>query len=107
MKQLSRRAILRGAGTAIALPFLDAMVPAFAGPVAKPVRRLGVVYVLQGLAVLHALSRRVRARPALIAALYLACMVAPKWVLPAVAAIGLIESVAALRARAAAPKFGA
>jgi hypothetical protein len=67
---------------------------------------LGVAYILQGLAVLHALSRRVRARPALIAALYLACIVAPKWVLPAVAAIGLIESVAALRARAAAPKFG-
>jgi len=68
---------------------------------------LGVAYVLQGLAVLHALSRRVRARPALIAALYLACLVAPKWVLPAVATIGLIESVASLRARAAAPKFGA
>jgi hypothetical protein len=68
---------------------------------------LGVVYVLQGLAVLHALSRRVRGRPALIAALYVACLVAPKWVLPAVAAIGLIESVASLRARAAAPKFGA
>ena len=67
---------------------------------------LGVAYVFQGLAVLHALSRRVRARPALIAALYLACIVAPKWVLPAVAAIGLIESVAALRARAAAPKYG-
>jgi hypothetical protein len=48
MKQLSRRAILRGAGTAIALPFLDAMVPAFAGPVVKPVRRLGVVYVPNG-----------------------------------------------------------
>jgi hypothetical protein len=68
---------------------------------------LGAAYVLQGLAVLHALSRRVRARPALIAALYLACLVAPKWVLPAVATIGLIESVASLRSRAAAPKFGA
>src|SRR3984957_11493089 len=68
---------------------------------------LGVVYVLQGLAVLHALSRRVRGRPALIAALYVACLVAPQWVLPAVATIGLIESVASLRARAAAPKFGA
>jgi hypothetical protein len=39
---------LRGAGTAIALPFLDAMVPAFAGPTTKPVRRLGVVYVPNG-----------------------------------------------------------
>jgi hypothetical protein len=49
MKQLSRRAILRGAGAAIALPFLDAMTPAFAGPAAKPVRRLGVVYVPNGI----------------------------------------------------------
>jgi len=48
MKSLSRRAILRGAGTAIALPFLDAMMPAFAGPL-KPVRRLGVVYVPNGI----------------------------------------------------------
>jgi len=68
---------------------------------------LGVAYVLQGLAVLHALSRRAPARAALIAALYLACLVAPKWVLPAVATIGLIESVVSLRARAASPKFGA
>ena len=68
---------------------------------------LGVAYILQGLAVLHALSRRARGRPALIAALYLACLVAPKWVLPAVATIGLIESVVSLRARAASPKFGA
>ena len=47
MKQLSRRTILRGAGAAIALPFLDAMTPAFASA-AKPVRRLGVVYVPNG-----------------------------------------------------------
>ncbi len=31
-KHLSRRALLRGMGTAVALPFLDSMVPAFAGP---------------------------------------------------------------------------
>ena len=47
MKKLSRRTILRGTGAAIALPFLDAMVPAFAGP-PKSVRRLGVVYVPNG-----------------------------------------------------------
>ncbi|MDE3196525.1 MAG: DUF1552 domain-containing protein [Acidobacteriota bacterium] len=47
MKQLSRRTLLRGAGAAIALPFLDAMVPAFASPL-KPVRRLAVVYVPNG-----------------------------------------------------------
>jgi len=31
-KHLSRRTLLRGLGTAVALPFLDSMVPAFAGP---------------------------------------------------------------------------
>ena len=65
----------------------------------------GVVYVLQGLAVLHALSRRAQGRPVLIAALYLACFVAPLWVFPAIAIIGLIESFAALRTRAAARPF--
>ena len=49
----------------------------------------------------------VRIEVARIAALYLACLVAPKWVLPAVAAVGLIESLVSLRSRAAAPKFGA
>jgi uncharacterized protein DUF1552 len=44
---LSRRTFLRGMGTAVALPLLDAMVPALtaaADTAAKPVRRLGVVY---------------------------------------------------------------
>jgi len=62
----------------------------------------GIVYVLQGLATLHALSRRLPARPALLIAMYLACLVAPRWVLPVVAVVGLIESAASLRARAAA-----
>ena len=39
MKSLSRRAFLRGAGVAVALPLLDAMTPAFAAP-RKVVRRL-------------------------------------------------------------------
>src|SRR5690242_21013057 len=44
-KSISRRTILRGAGTAIALPLLDAMIPAFAPAAATaPVRRFGVVY---------------------------------------------------------------
>jgi hypothetical protein len=47
-KHLSRRALLRGSGAAIALPFLDAMRPALAGPV-NPVRRLAVVYVPNGI----------------------------------------------------------
>ncbi len=46
-KHLSRRALLRGAGVAIALPWLDAMRPALASPL-KPVRRLAVVYVPNG-----------------------------------------------------------
>ncbi|HUK35648.1 MAG TPA: DUF1552 domain-containing protein, partial [Vicinamibacterales bacterium] len=46
-KTLSRRTMLRGMGTAVALPLLDAMVPALtalAQTAAAPVRRLGVVY---------------------------------------------------------------
>jgi hypothetical protein len=46
-KALSRRTLLRGMGTAVALPLLDAMVPALtavAQTPAKPVRRFGVVY---------------------------------------------------------------
>jgi hypothetical protein len=46
-KALSRRAVLRGLGTTIALPLLDAMVPALTAlqkTPAAPVRRLGVVY---------------------------------------------------------------
>jgi hypothetical protein len=44
-KSISRRTILRGVGTAVALPLLDAMMPAFA-PAAStaPVKRFGVVY---------------------------------------------------------------
>src|SRR5437588_701912 len=42
-KAISRRTVLRGLGATVALPLLDAMIPAFAAtPVA--VRRLGVVY---------------------------------------------------------------
>jgi hypothetical protein len=44
-KSISRRTVLRGMGTAVALPLLDAMVPAFAPAAAtNPVRRFGVVY---------------------------------------------------------------
>jgi hypothetical protein len=46
-KALSRRTVLRGLGTAVALPLLDAMVPALTAlqkTPAAPVRRLGVVY---------------------------------------------------------------
>ncbi len=42
-KSISRRTLLRGAGTVVALPLLDAMIPAFAATPA-PIRRFGVVY---------------------------------------------------------------
>jgi hypothetical protein len=48
---LPRRAILRGAGTTLALPLLDAMVPALsatARTAAAPVRRLGFIYIPNG-----------------------------------------------------------
>src|SRR5215204_2758099 len=46
--KLSRRAMLRGMGTAIALPFLDAMSPAFSAPAAAPVR-MAFLYVPNGI----------------------------------------------------------
>jgi hypothetical protein len=48
---LPRRTVLRGIGTTVALPLLDAMVPAMtalAATPAKPVRRLGYVYMPMG-----------------------------------------------------------
>ena len=42
-KSISRRTVLRGIGATVALPLLDAMIPAMSGAPA-PVRRLGVVY---------------------------------------------------------------
>lgn len=50
-KALPRRTFLRGAGATLALPLLDAMVPALtaqAATPAKPVRRLGFVYIPMG-----------------------------------------------------------
>jgi hypothetical protein len=49
MKSLPRRTFLRGVGATLALPLLDSMVPAMAAAPA-PVRRLGVVYVPNGMA---------------------------------------------------------
>jgi Protein of unknown function (DUF1552) len=45
-KSISRRTVLRGAGAAVALPLLDAMVPAFAtaATTPAPARRFGVIY---------------------------------------------------------------
>jgi len=50
-KALPRRTFLRGMGASVALPLLDAMVPsmtALAKTAAKPVRRLGFVYMPMG-----------------------------------------------------------
>ena len=50
-KALPRRALLRGMGASLALPLLDAMLPsmtALAASPAKPVRRLGYVYIPMG-----------------------------------------------------------
>jgi len=50
-KSISRRTILRGAGAAVALPFLEAMVPAFtptAQTAANPLKRFGAIFVPLG-----------------------------------------------------------
>ena len=52
-KTLPRRTVLRGLGAGLALPLLDSMIPALASaaaPAARPTRRLGVVYVPNGMA---------------------------------------------------------
>src|SRR6478672_1147826 len=50
-KSLPRRTVLRGLGTALALPMLDAMVPALAKAksVAKAPTRLSTVYLPNGI----------------------------------------------------------
>ena len=53
-RSLSRRTFLRGAGATLALPLLDAMTPALtaaARTAAAPRRRLGFVYVPNGVIV--------------------------------------------------------
>jgi uncharacterized protein DUF1552 len=47
---LPRRTFLKGVGATLALPMLDAMVSALPKAAAAPVRRLGVVYVPNGMA---------------------------------------------------------
>ena len=51
-KSLSRRTLLRGVGTAVALPFLDAMTPALNAATARPVR-MAFVYVPNGIDMRH------------------------------------------------------
>ena len=50
---LPRRTVLRGLGATLALPLLDAMVPAFTATVktaARPVKRFGAIYTPNGMA---------------------------------------------------------
>src|SRR5262245_55526578 len=46
-RALSRRTFLQGAGVTLALPFVDAMVPALSAA-AKPTPRLGFIYIANG-----------------------------------------------------------
>ena len=53
-KALARRTFLRGVGTAVALPFLDSMVPAFATPAqSKAPLRMVFSYVPNGIDMRH------------------------------------------------------
>ena len=55
-KHLPRRTFLRGLGTAIALPMLDAMAPALARPrrtAGKAARRLAFAYIPNGAIMQH------------------------------------------------------
>src|SRR5690348_16099994 len=49
-KSLSRRAVVKGIGASISLPFLDAMLPARARAASKPVHRFQAFYVPNGMA---------------------------------------------------------
>jgi hypothetical protein len=52
VKQLSRRTVLRGLGATVALPFMEAMLPAFASPAvqkALAVNRMAFIYVPNGI----------------------------------------------------------
>jgi hypothetical protein len=82
--------------------FLPEPYNPFVAALAAP---LILIFAFQGLSVLHALSRRAPGRLALMFALYFAFFLAPRWVGLALALIGLVESVASLRARQAAKPF--
>ena len=59
-KSLPRRTVLRGLGATMALPFLDAMLPAFSMrglAAAKPVHRFQTFYVPNGMAMEHWLPK--------------------------------------------------
>ena len=98
---------------ALAVVALAALGPAFALPAPTDqfawviVGALSVAFVLQGLATVHALSRGLPMRPLLLAALYACCALRSNWTLPALAIVGVVDSLFSLRARVAArrPRF--
>ena len=59
----------------------------------------GGALVLQGLAVAHASSRGLKMRPFMLVALYACCVLRAKYTLPVLAALGLVDGFARLRAR--------
>jgi hypothetical protein len=62
---------------------------------------LGGAFVLQGLAVAHALSRGLKMRPVMLTALYACCVLRAQYTLPVLAALGVVDAFARLRARPA------
>jgi hypothetical protein len=74
----------------------------FAAAISAP---LVLIFAFQGLAVLHAMSRRAPGRMALIIALYFAFFLAPRWVGSALALMGLAESILGLRKRQVPPSL--
>jgi len=62
---------------------------------------VGCAFVLQGLAVAHALSRGLKMRPVMLVALYACCVLRAQYILPVVAALGVVDAFARLRARPA------
>ena len=59
---------------------------------------LGAAFALQGLAVAARAVPRAEARPLMLIALYLCCLLRARYTLPALAALGLIDAFARLRA---------
>jgi len=62
---------------------------------------LGAAFALQGLAVAHALSRGLKLRTLMLAALYACCLLRGPYTLPVLALLGVVDAVTRLRARAA------
>jgi hypothetical protein len=91
----------------LALVFLVALVVAIKLPenVDQPVwiavGALFVLYLFQGLATLHALTRGLPVRPLALMALYAALMLRPDWIGLLIALVGLAESALLVRKRAA------